>query len=435
MASHTRASAQNVLVVLLGAALVLHVDHRLGQLERQSTPQQQLPSTPRRLQNLPTACDEDSLRLRAADVTRICCDEPSEDCSSGVPNSCNAGCAAIFLPFWSDCRSAMGKDMHGFDSVIELCEAEAGTNAVGAAGNANAFNFGGESSLYRRYVQRAAPFDYYPMPNVNDFDMAGAWADAAFAQRAWSGMSDVRIGPRANIDMSSSLAAAQFYNAVVWILLRYFNFTPNANPQQPWTAPPIHQVCQPPMANCGEEDTATKQMQADFRIRPTICCNGTGHLDFSALLMEYTSNISPCAFSNPNSVTAREWTSCAERLGLSAAVLATQAPEIQQGLDHMFDVGYGPFATGVSTGGALARVPVTGVAQLECGIGLGFSFGVGYDCLHFASCPQPGLTNTLLAASMLRSRSDLSCGSGGPRSSVTLIAQWCDKPPPSYGTQ
>jgi hypothetical protein len=57
------------------------------------------------------------------------------------------------------------------------------------------------------------------------------------------------------------------------------------------------------MAGCGEEDTATERMQADYRIRPTICCHGTGHLDFSALLNEYTSDATPCAFANSNSVT------------------------------------------------------------------------------------------------------------------------------------
>ena len=42
------------------------------------------------------------------------------------------------------------------------------------------------------------------------------------------------------------------------------------------------------MAGCGDGDQdPTLQMQADYRIRPTICCHGTGHLDFSALLNRY----------------------------------------------------------------------------------------------------------------------------------------------------
>ena len=167
-------------------------------------------------------------------------------------------------------------------------------------------------------------------------------------------------------------------------------------------------------------------VQADYRVRPTICCHGTGHLDFSALLNEYTSDTAPCNFANVNSVTASEWTDCAQQLGLSPSVLAAQAPEIQQGLDHLFDVGYGPWATGVqaSPNAALVKVPATGPEQLECGIGLGFSFGVGYDCQHFASCTQPGLTNHALAAAMLRSAGVLGCRSADGQEQLTVIGQW-----------
>ena len=36
-------------------------------------------------------------------INTECCDEPSEDCSSGYPASCNAGCAAILLPMQAAC--------------------------------------------------------------------------------------------------------------------------------------------------------------------------------------------------------------------------------------------------------------------------------------------------------------------------------------------
>eukprot|EP01051_Picozoa_sp_SAG22_P018348 SAG22_NODE_3064_length_1970_cov_1.613576_1_plen_456_part_10 len=331
---------------------------------------------------------------------------------------------------------------------------------------------------------------------------------------------------------------------------RYLNFSPNeADSTAPWNPPPTpdgggepQSICQPPMAGCDPElhpDPADWLFPADYRIRPTICCHGTGaparpparpslirssvvrdrlqswdtscqlplcfalltcvasqsatgHLDFSALLNEFTSDTKPCVFARPNSVTAREWTGCAERLGVTPALLANQAPAIQQGLDHMFDQAYGAFATGVTTAGTvLKKVPVTGPGQLACGIGLGelgrpcpshprrlpaclpaclpgragpgppagppgahrclsaprrrgrwlnlllvfvfafagFSFGVGYDCQHFADCSQPGLTNHVLAASMLGSRDTLGCsggggGSGGGDEDVILIAQW-----------
>ena len=31
-------------------------------------------------------------------MTAECCNEPTEDCTSGVPTVCNEGCAALFLP-------------------------------------------------------------------------------------------------------------------------------------------------------------------------------------------------------------------------------------------------------------------------------------------------------------------------------------------------
>eukprot|EP01043_Picozoa_sp_COSAG02_P068459 COSAG02_NODE_11378_length_1736_cov_5.554673_1_plen_229_part_01 len=49
------------------------------------------------------------LDSRSAEVNAVCCDDPEEDCTGGYPHSCNAGCAATFLPFWEECRSALGK--------------------------------------------------------------------------------------------------------------------------------------------------------------------------------------------------------------------------------------------------------------------------------------------------------------------------------------
>jgi hypothetical protein len=61
------------------------------------------------------------LESRSAEVTRVCCDEPNEDCSGGYPHTCNAGCAATFLSFWDDCRSALGKSSQQFEPVVALC--------------------------------------------------------------------------------------------------------------------------------------------------------------------------------------------------------------------------------------------------------------------------------------------------------------------------
>jgi len=74
------------------------------------------------------ACSD--LPSRSAEVTDVCCDEPEEDCTGGYPHSCNAGCAATFLPFWDDCRSALGKSGGTFEPVVALCAASAGTGGT-----------------------------------------------------------------------------------------------------------------------------------------------------------------------------------------------------------------------------------------------------------------------------------------------------------------
>ena len=69
------------------------------------------------------ACEAGALPSRTQAITAECCDEPSEDCSGGYPQTCNAGCASLFLPFWDECRSALGKDSRDFEPAVALCEA------------------------------------------------------------------------------------------------------------------------------------------------------------------------------------------------------------------------------------------------------------------------------------------------------------------------
>jgi len=54
-------------------------------------------------------------------VNAECCDEPSEDCSTGQPASCNVGCASVLLPFFADCSEALGKHASDYSSVVALC--------------------------------------------------------------------------------------------------------------------------------------------------------------------------------------------------------------------------------------------------------------------------------------------------------------------------
>eukprot|EP01046_Picozoa_sp_COSAG06_P018634 COSAG06_NODE_1303_length_9931_cov_69.878255_4_plen_435_part_00 len=66
------------------------------------------------------SCD---LTPRTQAVNNECCDEPSEDCSSGRPATCNIGCANVVLPFFEDCSTALGKRASDFHGVVVLCHA------------------------------------------------------------------------------------------------------------------------------------------------------------------------------------------------------------------------------------------------------------------------------------------------------------------------
>ena len=68
------------------------------------------------------ACAGDNVAARTEAVTTVCCDEATEDCSSGYPASCNEGCAEILLPFISDCRPVLGKTAAAFKPVVKLCQ-------------------------------------------------------------------------------------------------------------------------------------------------------------------------------------------------------------------------------------------------------------------------------------------------------------------------
>eukprot|EP01050_Picozoa_sp_SAG11_P029992 SAG11_NODE_8677_length_988_cov_1.357705_1_plen_248_part_10 len=62
------------------------------------------------------------LATRTKELDAECCDEQSEDCSSGRPSSCNAGCAAVLLPFFADCSDALGPvAVKAFADVVSLC--------------------------------------------------------------------------------------------------------------------------------------------------------------------------------------------------------------------------------------------------------------------------------------------------------------------------
>ena len=70
-------------------------------------------------------CETADLAKRAAAVTAECCDEPTEDCSSGQPAVCNAGCAAVLVPYFQDCHDALvdegGDVMAAVRAAVQQC--------------------------------------------------------------------------------------------------------------------------------------------------------------------------------------------------------------------------------------------------------------------------------------------------------------------------
>ena len=62
-----------------------------------------------------------NLEQRTEAVNGECCDEPTEDCSSGRPATCNLGCARVLLPYFDDCSAALGKAARQFENVVALC--------------------------------------------------------------------------------------------------------------------------------------------------------------------------------------------------------------------------------------------------------------------------------------------------------------------------
>merc|ERR1711871_59076 len=67
----------------------------------------------------------------AAGVTATCCDEPTEDCTSGMPASCNEGCAQVFIPFMNSCSSMLGDQAVMLGGLLSQCEAACPTCATG----------------------------------------------------------------------------------------------------------------------------------------------------------------------------------------------------------------------------------------------------------------------------------------------------------------
>ena len=62
-------------------------------------------------------------KARTTAVNTECCNDKTEDCSSGRPTSCDAACARVLLPYFADCQSSLGMYARDFAGVVALCHA------------------------------------------------------------------------------------------------------------------------------------------------------------------------------------------------------------------------------------------------------------------------------------------------------------------------
>ena len=96
-------------------------------------------------QPLSQKCTVKTLTSRTNTINEKCCDEPTEDCSSGVPAVCNAGCAAIFLPYYAECSGLLHLDPHT-SSILQTTAAKCRL----AESEGNGGNLDAGSSLARQ---------------------------------------------------------------------------------------------------------------------------------------------------------------------------------------------------------------------------------------------------------------------------------------------
>lgn len=59
----------------------------------------------------------------ATGVTSTCCADPTVDCASGMPTSCNSGCARVFVPFMNECAAILGPQAAMLAGFMDQCQA------------------------------------------------------------------------------------------------------------------------------------------------------------------------------------------------------------------------------------------------------------------------------------------------------------------------
>jgi hypothetical protein len=77
----------------------------------------------------------------------VCCDDPGECCSGGLPSSCDAECAAVFLPLVHSCGNVLSQFLgsQAQQHLVVQCQASQGLAARGAGGCACEEGWGGDT--------------------------------------------------------------------------------------------------------------------------------------------------------------------------------------------------------------------------------------------------------------------------------------------------
>ena len=68
-------------------------------------------------------CATAKMSSSTAAINVQCCGVDDAECAGGLPTSCDPGCAAVFLPFWASCGSAM-QGAADYSGVVALCRAQ-----------------------------------------------------------------------------------------------------------------------------------------------------------------------------------------------------------------------------------------------------------------------------------------------------------------------
>lgn len=70
-------------------------------------------------------CHASDLAARTAMLTSHCCNEPTQDCSTGQPATCNVDCASVLVPYYLDCWQMLAANVDvlaAVQSVAQQCE-------------------------------------------------------------------------------------------------------------------------------------------------------------------------------------------------------------------------------------------------------------------------------------------------------------------------